>query len=209
MKRWLFVICILVIQLRVDAVSDNDSLFMQNEFDGDILELVRQMKITPEPLTGVGAGGNSQVAAGISFQATESRALQLVKKFRTRANKLGYQIYVQELGYGYQADRVAIFKSADKFDTLRLRQTFAYDHGLSTEIIIQRLDSWDRQLGVEIIGAGYNWVWVHFDSLPENLGSFGKEILHFCPDVLLFKSGSIDQLVVDLKNDQGVYLFWK
>jgi hypothetical protein len=188
---------------------DEQSLARDIKFDPLILSKVKATGHRVEALTGVSRSGNSHEVSGLSFNADEQQSHELVTLLGTEVEAQGYRVFIQELGYGYVPDRIAIIKSRDKFDILRVRKTHAYTADLGTEQIIDRLKEWDKLYGLKFIGAGYNWVKAELVRTPDDVSLFSREVLEFCPDVLSFKSGTVANLARDIKTERMIFLQWK
>lgn len=178
-------------------------------FDPEILKMVKSTGHRIEVLRGVSRSGNSHIVDGLSFKSLEQHSHALVKRLAADMEARGYRIYIQELGYGYQSDSIAIIKSTNKFDILRTRKTHAYTADLDTEQIIDQLRDWDKRYGVRFIGAGYNWVKLELGRRPDDVARFSREILEFCPDVLSSMSGTMAQLMRDIQAQHSIFLQWK
>ncbi len=190
-------------------LSEDESLLAEKiSFDRNILEIIKQSGHRIEALTGINQSGNEIIVSGLSFVATEHQSSKFMQKYSNKIQALGYQLFRQERGYGYTRDRLAIIKSSNMYDILRIRKTHAYTDNLSTEKIITKLKHWDKQYGLSIIGAGYNWLNLKLDRLPESLPLFADEVLAFCPDVLSFSAGTVTQLQQEIKADRMLFLRW-
>jgi len=193
------------------VVQGNDAgqQLIGKDFDPGIIQQITALGVRVEVLRGVGAGGNEELMPGLSFALESSKALSLVKSRQESFAQSGYQIFLLERGYDYIPDRVAVIKSRDPFDIIRVRKTFAYTRDLDYKQIILRLKTWDVQYGLRLTGAGYNWVMADLKRMPEDVNAFAREVVAVCPDVLLFKSVTVDQLAIDIKKDNGFFLQWK
>lgn len=176
--------------------------------DPDIIELLSKAGFGIEPLTGISHTGNKILVGGLSFIASEQQAEKFIDEYYKKFKARGYYVFRQERGYNYISDRVGIIKSTDQFDILRIRKTHAYTHNLSTLQIIEKLKQWNNRYGIDLIGAGYNWLNFRFNKTPENMSAFANEVLDFCPDVLLFSAGTVDQLQQSIKTDRALFLQW-
>ncbi len=83
----------------------------------------------------------------------------------------------------------------NKFDTIKENGTGGPNYDVSTEDVINKLKQWDSQYGIEISEVSHDQVLVKFNSLPDNLESFAKEIYDFCPDVIDQHFGCMDEMV--------------
>ena len=80
---------------------------------------------------------------------------------------------------------VSLLKGNNKFIPLLSEETSAPNYSLTTEDIINKLQGWDKEFGVELIGAGEDWCLFSLKTLPLNIESFIIEDLNkFCPDFI-------------------------
>lgn len=94
----------------------------------------------------------------------------------------------------------------DKFDALRHAGTEAPNHDLDTEDIIERLQTWDNDWGIQVLAAEHDYVRVRFDEAPADLDEFVNDELNaFCPDAV---SAEGPQAVIDQIDDEGVVDLW-
>ena len=70
------------------------------------------------------------------------------------------------------------------FEPLRVMGTAGPAYELGTQRVLAKLRDWDRRYGVQLIGAGHDWVEVRLQRLPERLRKFTVEVYEFCPDVV-------------------------
>ena len=193
----------------ISLSADEMQLARENSFDLRILQRIKEASYSVEALHGVNRAGNRVVVPGLSFTSGEQQSYALIKRLAEEMQASGYQIFIQELGYSYTPDRIAIIKSKNKFDILRVRKTLALTAGLSTRQIISKLQDWDKRYGLLLIGAGYNWLKAELIKLPDNIEQFSNEVLAFCPEVLIFRSETLEQFQQDLRADHTIFLRWK
>lgn len=80
---------------------------------------------------------------------------------------------------------ISLLKGNNKFTPLVCEEISAVNYSLETEDIISKLQLWDSEFGIELIGAGEDWCLFIFKTLPLNIESFIIEDLNkFCPDFI-------------------------
>jgi len=84
---------------------------------------------------------------------------------------------------------VVFFRADDPASLLWVRQTNGVNFEVYTEDVLERLDEWAERCSFAVLGAGWDWVELRFDTLPDDLEDFAEEICEFCPD-------TIDQAIV-------------
>lgn len=95
---------------------------------------------------------------------------------------------------------VVVAPTDDQYDVLRIEQTNGANYGLQTEDVINALKSIDQQFGVDILGAGFDFVEIRLGKSPtgEELERLTANLLQLCPDL----EGEEDILV------EGVIRLW-
>jgi hypothetical protein len=60
------------------------------------------------------------------------------------------------------------------------------------------------------VGADYNWIDANFIVLPtdQEMKSFAQEMYDFCPDIVEQGSGSIEELIEEIKETKKLALWW-
>lgn len=84
---------------------------------------------------------------------------------------------------------VVVFRADDPSSLLWVRQTNGVNVEVYTQDVLDRLDEWAERCSFAMLGAGWDWVELNFDTLPDDLEDFAEEICEFCPD-------TIDQAIV-------------
>ena len=93
----------------------------------------------------------------------------------------------------------------DKYQPLRDAETNGYNYDLEPEDIIEKLQQWDMQYGIEISDVEFDSVNVTFQKLPDDLTNLALEIYEFCPDIIDQHFGCMADILEDLeKSGQDV-----
>lgn len=149
---------------------------------------------------------DDKVFNGIFTETTEEKAIEYVKKLKTKFREKGYLIFVFE-GEDDKKN-VAVIKGTDELDILRYRRTDGINHDLENEDIVKKISEWKLKYGLIVIGCSRDWLQVEFDKLPNNIDAFANEVYEFCPDSVDQGVGSIDKLKEAIKEMNGLWLWW-
>jgi len=84
---------------------------------------------------------------------------------------------------------VVFFKAEDPASLFWVRQTNGVNFGVYTQDVLDRLDEWAERCSFAVLGAGWDWVELKFDTLPDDVEDFAEDVVEFCPD-------TIDQAIV-------------
>ena len=69
-------------------------------------------------------------------------------------------------------------------EKIREAKTGAPNYGLDTEDIIGRLRQWQARCEFTVTGAERDAVDLKFETLPQDMDAFAKELYEFCPDLV-------------------------
>ncbi len=131
----------------------------------------------------------------------ERRAPDLVKKLQNSLANRGVQCLITGRGpkdfvYMFQtglmpASRfcrgkvlVVFFKYLLPDPLLWVRQTNAANYDLDTGGILSKLDEWRQLCQLRVVGAGWDWVQLELETLPEDLHAFARDAVDFCYDLI-------------------------
>lgn len=104
---------------------------------------------------------------------------------------------------GWGQVEIVVTKSSDQFDIIRIAETDGANFGISTEDIIERLQQYHREVGIDITRATCDSVGFRLLSIPKDLDAFAADLHELCPE---------DSSVADFKRwirrDRTVFLWW-
>lgn len=145
---------------------------------------------------------------GLTVQVAGGRAAAQADWLRRQLGP-GYVVFVSERrhGIGRQPDDVTVIRAKDPLEPLRVMGTAGPTYELGPQRVLAKLRDWDRRYGVQLIGAGHDWVEVRLQRLPERMRSFAVEVYEFCPDVVSDVE-SIDRLGEELQLTRTLHLAW-
>lgn len=145
---------------------------------------------------------------GITFSTDQEKARKIILLLKENLKAKGYRIFLSEMHFGYSPDQVAIIKSNDQFDILRVKQTDAANYGLDNNAVISQLKKWHEMYPFEITGADLDWVEAEFIQQPKDMLQFAKEVYKFCPDVVEQGTETVERLAREMKRSNTLYLWW-
>lgn len=154
----------------------------------------------PEQVEGVDYAVRYLEADGVYALLPEGSARDQVLALREQLSQHGYSVAVigsgddirtvtrensDESNATYQGQcAIGVLKGTDVCDFLRLQNTNGANFELDTEDIVARLAQWEKRCRLHIVGAGFDWLDLQFDTLPDDLQAFAEEVYEFCPDTL-------------------------
>lgn len=145
---------------------------------------------------------------GFSVKTDEQSAKKMVFDLKDELKDKGYLIYISEVHFGFEPDVVSVLKSTDQFEILRVEETSAVNYDMDNQMVLEKLQEWNRQYPFQIIGADGSRVEAIFTTLPKNMKAFAKEVYDFCPDVVDQGTGSVNELKKEMTDSKMLYLWW-
>jgi hypothetical protein len=134
-----------------------------------------------------------------------SKALENLKKIFKDTD---YQVFYTSVGYDNAPEKICILRSKDKYESLKALNTNSVNYDVDTDTLIKKLQDWDTELGIDIMGLDGDWVDIKFKKLPHDIEKFANDIYKFCPDSVDQGVGDIDELSKLLKEDKQIFLWW-
>jgi hypothetical protein len=90
----------------------------------------------------------------------------------------------------------------DKYEPLRNAHTNGANSDLDTQAVIEHLQGWDAQYGIELSDAKHDRVVVRFTRVPDDVSALAKDIYAFCPDIIDQNLGCAKE-IVEMARDAG------
>lgn len=149
---------------------------------------------------------NNKFYDGSYSETTDDKAIEIVKKLKSKFRDSGYLIFVFEGDSDKKG--VAVIKGTDDLDIIRYRRTDGINYGLENADVVEKISEWKSKYGLVVIGCGRDWVHIEFDKLPEDLDAFSKEVYKFCPDSVDQGVGTVENLKPAIKEMNGLWLWW-
>jgi hypothetical protein len=85
--------------------------------------------------------------------------------------------------------------SADPYEPIRKANTDAANYDLDTAAIIARLKQWEALCKFQVTGAGHDTVEIEFETLPQDMDAFVREVYDFCPDLVDQGTGCMQEMI--------------
>lgn len=151
---------------------------------------------------------STATAAGISFIMNEDEVDEILLRLQTELKPFGCLAFISERGS--KKASVAIVKSLDQFDILRIQQTNGENYDISNNKVIYTLKEWHKQYPFTILGAGHDWAEVEFIELPQNknIPLLAQNMYEFCPDIVDQGTESIEVLIEEMKKTRKMFFWW-
>ncbi|NKE06542.1 DUF4253 domain-containing protein [Mesobacillus selenatarsenatis] len=144
--------------------------------------------------------------AGVCVKCKQDETELLALKLREELKAINYLAFICDSN----REKVAMIPGSDQFEILKIQQTNGDNYEISNRSVISKLKEYYRSYPFTIIDADYDWVEVEFEVLPngKELKAFAREIAEFCPDLVEQGTGSINDLMEEIKGTRKLSLWW-
>jgi hypothetical protein len=151
--------------------------------------------------------GEPKAAPGLMIDVDQDDAMRSLGALRAA---LGgeFTVFIAERQYGFGPDRLAVIRSSDQFEPLRIMQTNGLNYDVSPDAVIERLQQWDTEFGLEIHGVGFDWVEASFREQPADMAAFAAQVYQWCPDVVDQGTETVARLAQEMARSNTLYLWW-
>lgn len=193
----------------------NDEMDKKLGFTQEVLDIIKQVannSIQPLKISDL-YNEDIITKVGISFVTFEEKAEEIVVELQSKIKQLGYLAFINERNFiqsGKSKCRIGVLKESNQFQLLKILQTNGENYYISNDDVILKLKQWNNRYPFSIIGADFDWIGAKFTVLPSNqdLQSFAQEVYEFCPDIVEQGTGSIEELIEEIKETQKLFLWW-
>lgn len=148
------------------------------------------------------------IAPGITVSVPKDKTDRILASLRKKLIPLDYLPVVVEKNSGLKIDKIGIIKGIDQYEMLRIMHTDGEEDDISNQDIIDRLKEWERIASFDIIGVGSDWVEIEFNVLPKDMKTFAEELNEFSPDAIEQGTGTIKDLIKEIKRTNRLLLLW-
>ena len=83
----------------------------------------------------------------------------------------------------------------DPFALVRDAESGAPNYDLNTDAIIQHLTKWQSICSFKVTGAKRDTVEIEFETLPQDMDAFVKDLYEFCPDLVDQGTGCVHEMI--------------
>jgi len=204
-----------VMMLMAAAVPQNGlshselNLAAQIGFEADVLLLMKKEAGSPlHRLSGYDEDGYQIMVNGIVISVPWNRSEQVLWSLREKLKLRNYMAFQIEINSSLKVDRIAIIKGTDQYEILRIMHTNGDDDDVSHEDVIAKLKQWEKRIRFEIVGAENDWVEIEFRTMPQDLKAFAEDVYEFSPETVDEGTGSLAELVKDIRATKRLVLWW-
>ena len=192
----------------VELSGSEADLFASVGIDLDTGLQIRRNGDSVNRLQGIDENWETVDADGVVLQTPRNQGEATLRKLRSLLDGERYAAYLLDQGFGFGPDSVAILADTNPYAYLEIVKTNGVNYDVEHADVIERLQDWDEMYGLQLTGAGMDWLLAEFARPPQDWNAFAQEVYEFCPDVVEQGTGSVEALASELRQINGVYLWW-
>ena len=167
--------------------SDEIALARTIAFEEQVLSLIKELASSPlVRVVQADEDGGTGPGPGVSVAVKNGEdAEKLIDSIREPLASLGYRPFWSERHEPNglkETDEVVVLKTKDPYAMMRLRLTDGGNYDITTDDIIERLETWRKLAVFDVVGASRDWVAIQFSQLPKDICKFAEEVYLFCSD---------------------------
>ena len=174
----------------------------------DVVDLLSEKTGAPPGFL-YGPKGEREEAIGLAWPVGAARGDELVRAERERFAKSGYALFLAERNFGIAPDRIAVLPATDPFAPVLALGTAGPDGATSNETVVARLREWRQETGLELLGAGPDWVEVELSRLPKDVDELVRETAALAPAAVGDDETSRERFTNELRRSRRLYLWWR
>ena len=160
-------------------------------------------------LEGMDEDGDALPASGVTVDVPHEQAVDIAHRLQASAPP-GWLAFVSDrhFGIGGAPDQVSVLRASTISDVLQVMGTNGWNYDISPDMVVARIQEWEKRHGLVLQGAGFDWFEASFTSQPPDMLAFANEVYEFCPDVVDQGTESVEALADEMARTNTVYLWW-
>ena len=146
-------------------------------------------------------------AAGLVLLTERKQGEAVTLQLRKALAGTAYHAYLREENFGYEPDEVVV-TALDDAGYLAMTRPDAINYGMDHDAVMHRLAPWRQRYGLQLFGAGGDWIRFDITRPPADWLAFAREVYAFCPDVVDQGTGDVETLAREMEAARMLYLWW-
>jgi hypothetical protein len=212
MRRWsipsLGFAAYLACQQHVSLTAAEYALGRQANIPDSALLLIRAASTEPlgalRPLDSL---GNLLGVRGVAIAVPQGSVRQTLTRLSAGLGS-AYLVLHTDQNFGYAPDSIGIIRTRDPFEALRIRSTSGVNYDISVDSVIVLYRKWDAAYGLELEGAGPDFLLARILRPPRDYRSFAQAVFAACPDVVEQGTNTVEALAKEMQQTGILFCWW-
>lgn len=146
-------------------------------------------------------------ADGLVVLTEREQGEAVTRRLREALSGTAYHAYLRDQNFGYQPDEVVV-TAQDDDGYLAMTRPDAINYGMDHEAVMERLAPWRQRYGLQLFGAGGDWIRFDITQPPTDWLAFAREVYALCPDIVDQGTGDVEGLAREMEAARTLYLWW-
>jgi hypothetical protein len=177
-------------------------------FDPGLMVQVKAVGTALERLEMEDGDGNLMAYAGVVLLTPPGKSAISLATVRSKLARTGYGAWINDNAFGRGPDKIAIMKTRDQYAYLAVAHTDGINWDHTHEEVVAHYRQWAGKYGLELTGAGLDWLSARFSKPPEDWLAFAREVYKFCPDIVDQGTNTVEKLADEMRASNELYLWW-
>ena len=177
-------------------------------FDAELMTKVKDAGTALDRLVMEDGTGTPLNHAGLVLLTRPGESREALTAVRAMLEKTAYGAWINDDGFGRGPDKIAIMKTHDQFVYLGVAHTDGINWDLTHEDVVARYRVWVGKLGLELRGAGLDWLSARITKPPADWMALAREVYAFCPDIVDQGTGTVEKLADEMRITNELFLWW-
>jgi hypothetical protein len=177
-------------------------------FDAALMLSVKSLGTALERLAMEDGMGAAIPHAGVVLLTRPGESERVLLAVRAKFANSPYGAWINDNAFGLGPDKVAIMKTHDQYAYLSVAHTEGINWDLEHKDVVARYREWSKKYGLELKGAGLDWLSARFGQPPADWLVFAREVYKFCPDIVDQGTGTVEKLATEMRRSNELFLWW-
>jgi hypothetical protein len=151
--------------------------------------------------------GNFLAARGVSIALRERDVNQTMTSLKARLGT-AYLVLHTEQTFGIGEDSIGVVATNDQLEALRIRNTSGVNYDISSDSVIALYRGWHAAYGLELEGAGPDFLRARILRPPQDLLPFARAVFAACPDVVEQGTNTVEALADEMRRTGILFCWW-
>ena len=149
---------------------------------------------------------------GVEFKfIKEAKANSIFKKYHKSVLDTGNYLFLTNMDFDDSYNTyydIVIINCSDQFELIKLIGTNGVNYDVYNVDIVAQMKEWHKKVDFTIDVVDVSRIHAYMDKTPKNIKQFTKEVYKFCPDVIDQGYSSMDEMILDYKQNKYFWLWW-
>ena len=143
----------------------------------------------------------------MSIALRECEVRQTLTSLQARLGP-SYLVLHTDQNFGYDPDSIGVMRTNDQLEALRIRSTSGVNYDISVDSVIVLYRGWHAAYGLELQGAGPDFLLARILHAPRDYGAFARAVFAACPDVVEQGTNTVEALAEEMRRTGILFCWW-